>query len=96
VVVPTEQANVSFIDPNGVTHTVTVAGESLYTVAAAAIAAFRRSGIQASGKLRVEVKKPARVHELAVEKLEQWVARPGGRSPAEITARNRVKEILKK
>jgi hypothetical protein len=73
---------------------VTVAGESLYTVAAAAIATFRRSGIQASGKLRVEVTKGARVHELAVSTLEQWLARPGGKSPAQMTMKNRVREIL--
>jgi len=38
-----------------VTHTVTVAGESLYTAAAAAIAMFRRSGVQPGPVLRVEV-----------------------------------------
>jgi hypothetical protein len=36
----------SFTDQNGVTHTVTVAGESLYTVAAAAIRQFRKTGLE--------------------------------------------------
>jgi hypothetical protein len=46
-------------------------------VVAAAIRQFRKTGLQPrDAVLRIEVSKPARVHELAVSTLEQWLAWP--------------------
>jgi hypothetical protein len=74
--VPTEQAVASFTDQNRVTHTVTVSGESLYTIAAAAIAAFRRSGVNGIETLLIEISKPARVHTLEIKHLEEVACAP--------------------
>jgi hypothetical protein len=78
---------VSFTDPEGLTHSVEVVGESLFQAAALAVAEFRRCGFTEAGvgpstRLRVAVKAPATVHEVRFSRLEAWL-QSNGRSPKE-------------
>jgi hypothetical protein len=65
---------------DGITHTVEVAGTSLFHVAAAAVAQLRDEGWSAAltpnATLRVEVQIPPIVHDVPLKALEQWAAGP--------------------
>ena len=78
---------VSFTDLEGVTHSVEVAGESLFQAAALGVAELRRCGltdvrIGPSTRLKVAVKAPATMHEVQFSRLEAWL-QSNGRSPRE-------------
>jgi hypothetical protein len=70
---------VSFVDSDGIRHSVEVAAESLYEAAALAVKEFRRhpwtDGMEpgAVTTLAVSVKSPATTHEVSIRQLERWV-----------------------
>lgn len=72
---------VSLRDPEGITHTVRVEGESLFEAAALAVGAFREQGwaadaLTANAILRVEVHLPTVVHEVPMKAVERWLQEP--------------------
>jgi len=78
---------VSFTDPEGLTHSVEVAADSVFQAAALAVAEFRRCGFTQAGvgpatHLRVAVKAPATIHDVRFSRLEAWL-QSNGRSPKE-------------
>lgn len=78
---------VSFTDLEGITHSVEVAGDSLFQAAALGVAELRRCGltdvcIGPTTRLKVAVKTPATVHEVQFSRLEAWL-QSNARSPKE-------------
>ena len=90
---------VSFVDSEGIRHSIEVAAESLYEAAALGIREFRRhpwtEGMEpgAMTHLAVSVKSPAVTHEVTIRQLERW-AGGGAKSPREILLKSRVRELL--
>ena len=90
---------VSFIDSEGIQHSVEVAAESLYEAAALAVNEFRRhpwtDGMEpgAVTRLAVSVKAPATTHEVSIRQLERWV-NGSAKSPHDILLKGRVRELL--
>ena len=90
---------VSFVDSEGIRHSIEVAAESLYEAAALAVREFRRhpwtDGMEpgAMTHLAVSVKSPAITHEVTIRQLERW-AGGGAKSPREILLKSRVRELL--
>ena len=77
-IVPARSCIVSFIDSDGIEHSVRVPAESLYEAAIEAIAAFRRSVLaeMPSGpttRLTIRVKAPEEEHTLTVGKVLSWL-----------------------
>jgi hypothetical protein len=93
-----KSCKVSVTDSDGNTHSVCVTASTLFTAAAAGIAAIRKSGWAnvpyRPMKIAVTVNEVPVEHEVSFKELEKWASRPGGRSPAEIIERNRVKSLL--
>jgi hypothetical protein len=84
------------------THSVEVAAESLYEAVARGLRAFHASAwVGEIGEglttLTVEVREPpqqpAVTHEVRMKDFRQWLAERGN-TPAQITARQRAREIL--
>ena len=78
---------VSFTDPEGMTHSVEVAADSLFQAAALGVAElcrgeFTAAGIGPATNLRVAIKAPATVHEVRFSRLESWL-QSHGKSPNE-------------
>jgi hypothetical protein len=90
---PLRSCAVSLRDVEGVVHTVQVQGETLFEVAARAMAAFREEGWAAdaltpSAILRVEVYLPTVVHEVPLKAVERWLRSPS--SPKEMTIKRNI------
>ena len=71
---------VSFTDPEGVTHSVEVAAESLFEAAALGLCEFRKCGfaeviIGPGAHLRVTAKGPATTHDVRVSRLRELAAK---------------------
>jgi hypothetical protein len=86
---------VSIVDLDGITHGVTVSGETLFEAAAAAIALFRRErwgahALTANAVLRIEVQLPPVVHEVPLKAVERWVNGPSA-SPREQAAKRPIR-----
>jgi hypothetical protein len=89
---------VSFKDCEGLIHAVEVSASSLYEAAGLALAEFRRCGFTDANpgpatRLTVAIKAPATTHEVAVDKLQEWLRR-GASSPKELVLKNRLKELI--
>jgi len=85
--VPARACLVSFTDPEGVTHSVEVAADSLFEAVVLAVAEFRRCGfthvaLGPAARLKVALKTPATVHEVKLSRVEEWL-QSAGRSPKE-------------
>jgi hypothetical protein len=71
---------VSFVDSNGIRHSIEIAAESLYEAAALAVHEFRRHPWTeemepgAVTRLAVVVEAPKTTHELSIRQLEKWVS----------------------
>jgi hypothetical protein len=94
-----EPCVVSFVDSEGIRHSIEVAAESLYEAAALGVREFRRhpwtDGMEpgAMTHMAVSVKSPAVTHEVTIRQLERW-AGGGAKSPREILLKSRVRELL--
>jgi hypothetical protein len=89
---------VSFIDSEGIAHSVEVSAASLYEAAALALAEFRRCGFTdadpgAATRLSVAVKVPATTHEVTVRKVRDWLD-GAAKSPKELVLKNRLKALM--
>jgi hypothetical protein len=89
---------VSFIDTERIEHAVEVSAASLYEACVLALAEFRRAGFADASfgpatELTVLVKAPATAHTVSVAKLRAWLS-GGGKSPNELVAKKRLREVL--
>lgn len=78
---------VSFVDLDGVRHSVELQAEGLYEAAILGLAAFRKSDLNPGGltELEVEVRSSIK-HTLTVNKTQEWLQR-GVRTPKEAVLR---------
>ena len=96
---PVRSCLVSFIDSDGIEHSVRVPAESLYEAAIEAMAAFRR-GVFAemplgpATRLTIRVKAPEEEHTLTVSKVLSWLD-GGARTPSEQVKKTRLRERLR-
>jgi len=76
-------------------HSVEASAETLYEAAALGLKALNVP-IRNSGALAIEVKvrSPETTHTVSGSSLKDWLARQG-RSPKEITLKNRLREFLR-
>lgn len=95
---PSRACRVSFIDPRGSRHTVTVGADSLYEAAAAALIEFRKSGWLETQpgpmtELEVEVAEPTTHHTVTAQQVQRW-AQSTAVTPADRLKRERVRALL--
>jgi hypothetical protein len=98
VCVPSRACRVSFIDHQGITHSVEVVAESLYEAVALALAEFARCGFTdasagSSTAITVAVKSPVTTHEIKVGKFRDWLD-ASAKSPRERVLKDRLKELV--
>jgi hypothetical protein len=85
---------VSFVDPDGLRHSVEVQAESLYEAGAMAIRTFRQHNC-APGlitKLDVEIRSSV-THTVTPQRIQEWLD-AGPRSPREFVLKERLKQLL--
>jgi len=85
---------VSYVDLDGVRHSVEVEAEGLFEAAVLGIAAFRKHDFTPAGltKLEVEVRSSI-THTVTVKKVEEWLQR-GVRTPKEAVLKERLRALL--
>ena len=89
---------VSFVDSDGMTHSVKVLAGTLFEAAALGLAEFRKCALMDAApgpatRFTVAVESPSTVHEVPMQKLSAWLE-GSGRSPAEQAIKVRLREIL--
>jgi hypothetical protein len=90
---------VSITDTEGVTHTVEVTASTLYEAVALGLKAIRGQDWVAGlneqfGGVRVAVTSIPVEHTVKLKDFAAWLERTAG-SPRDVTARNRIREILR-
>ena len=85
---------VSFVDLDGVRHSVEVEADGLYEAAILGLSAFRKHEIEpgAMAKLDVEVRSSV-THALTVKKVHEWLQR-GVRTPKEAVLKERLRTLV--
>jgi hypothetical protein len=87
---------VSFLDLDGVRHSVEVQAEGLYEAAGLGIAAFKRHDLNLNPKglaqLEVEVRSSI-THTVTVQRVHQWLQQ-AVRSPKEAGLKERLRALL--
>jgi hypothetical protein len=85
---------VSFVDLDGIRHSVEVEAEGLYEASVLGLCAFRRHELEPGGltPLEVEVRSSVK-HTLTVTKVREWLNR-GVRSPKEAILKERLRALL--
>jgi hypothetical protein len=85
---------VSFVDLDGVRHSVELQAEGLYEAAILGLAAFRKSNLNPGGltELEVEVRSSIK-HTLTVKKTQEWLQR-GVRTPKEAVLKERLRALI--
>jgi hypothetical protein len=87
---------VSFLDLDGVRHSVEVQAEGLYEAAVLALAAFKKHDLELNpaGLARLEVEVRSSItHTVTVQKVHQWLQQ-GVRSPKESVMKERLRALL--
>jgi hypothetical protein len=85
---------VSYVDMDGIKHTVEVEASSMYEAAALSISSFRKHDINPAGlaQLNIEIRQSV-THTLSVKQLEDWLkVRP--RTPKEMATKERLRALL--
>jgi hypothetical protein len=94
---PGKPCKVSFRDVNGIEHAATVTAESFYEAAVLGLRALKRSDwIEVIGpgtRITVQVHEPPVEHFLMFAQLTRWLE-AGGKTPAEVLKRKKLKELL--
>jgi hypothetical protein len=93
--VPPRKCLVSLRDLDGITHSVTVSGATLFEAAAAAIALFKQepwasAALTRNAVLRIEVQVPPVIHDVPLKAVERWVSGPSV-SPREEAAKRPIR-----
>jgi hypothetical protein len=85
---------VSFLDLDGVRHSVEVEAEGLYEASVLGLCAFRNHELEPSGltQLEIEVRRSVK-HTLTVSKVREWLQR-GVRTPKEAVLKERLRALL--
>jgi hypothetical protein len=85
---------VSFVDLDGIRHSVEVEAEGLYEASVLGICAFRKHHLQPAGLTQLEVEVRSSVtHTVAVRKVEEWLQR-GVRTPKEAVLKERLRALM--
>jgi len=85
---------VSFVDLDGIRHSVEVEAEGLYEASVLGLCAFRKHHLEPGGltQLEVEVRSSVR-HTLTVTKVREWLQR-GVSSPKQAILKERLRALL--
>ena len=85
---------VSFVDLDGIRHSVEVEADGLYEASVLGLCAFRKHELEpgAMTQLEVEVRSSVR-HTLTVTKVREWLHR-GVRTPKEAVLKERLRALL--
>jgi hypothetical protein len=85
---------VSFVDLDGIRHSVEVEAEGLYEASVLGICAFRKHHLQPAGLTQLEVEVRSSVtHTVPVKKVEEWLQR-GVRTPKEAVLKERLRALM--
>ena len=85
---------VSFVDLDGIRHSVEVEAEGLYEASVLGLCAFRKHELEPGGLTQLEVEVRSSVtHTLPVTKVREWLQR-GVRSPKEAVLKERLRTLL--
>ena len=92
------KCRVSYCDLNGVEHIVEVTADSLYEAVAQGLRVFRQNDwIDEVGRgqrtISVVVTHPEIQHKIRIQDFERWLESQG-RTPAEMSLKNRLRELL--
>jgi hypothetical protein len=95
---PIRSCRVTIQDIDGIAHTVEVTAASLYEAVAQALVALRGrewvAGITQGINIKVSVGDVHVEHEVKLAHFINWLDRPGGVSPREVSERHRIRSIL--
>jgi hypothetical protein len=85
---------VSFLDLDGIRHSVEVEAEGLYEASVLGLYAFRKHELDPGGLTQLEVEVRSSVtHTLTVTKVREWLQR-GVRTPKEAVLKERLRTLL--
>ena len=85
---------VSFVDLDGVRHSVELLAEGLYEAAALGLSAFKKLDFQPGGLTNLEVEVRSSItHTLTVQKVHQWLER-SVRTPKEAVLKERLRALI--
>ena len=85
---------VSFVDLDGVRHSVEVEAEGLYEASVLGLCAFRKHDLEPGGLTQLDVKVLMSVtHTVTVTKVREWLQR-GVRTPREAVLKDRLRTLL--
>lgn len=85
---------VSFVDLDGIRHSVEVEADGLYEAAVLALCSFRKHDLEPGGVTLMEVEVRSSVkHTLTVTKVREWLQR-GVRTPREAVLKERLRALL--
>ena len=85
---------VSFVDLDGIRHSVEVDADGLYEASVLGLCAFRKHDLEPSGLTQLEIEVRSFVtHTLTVTKVREWLQR-GVRSPKEAILKERQRALL--
>ncbi len=85
---------VSYLDTEGLRHSVEIQADSLYEAVVIAVRTFREHDCEPGevSKLEVEIRSSV-THEITLKKVRQWL-NGGARSPKEAVTKERLREML--
>jgi len=85
---------VSFVDSEGIGHTVEVQAESLFEAAARAMRTFKQHGCEPGPITRLDVEiRSAVIHTVTPKKVQQWLS-GGAKTPKEAVIKQRLRELM--
>jgi len=85
---------VSFVDLDGVRHSVEVEAEGLYEASVLGLCAFQKHDLAPGGLTELEVEVRSSVtHTLPVRKVHEWLQR-GVRTPKEAVLKERLRTLM--
>jgi hypothetical protein len=85
---------VSFVDLDGVRHSLEVQADGLYEVAVLGLSGFRKHELDPGGLTQLEVEVRSSVkHTLTVTKVREWLQR-SVRTPKEAVLKERLRALL--
>jgi hypothetical protein len=85
---------VSFVDLDGIRHSVEVEAEGLYEASVLGICAFRKHDLDPGGWTQLEVDVRSSIkHTLTVTKVREWLQR-GVRTPKEAILKDKLRTLL--
>lgn len=84
----------SYVDLDGIRHSVEVEAEGLYEASVLGMCAFRKHDLWPAGLTELEVEVHSSVkHTLSVRKVQDWLQR-GVRTPKEAVLKERLRNLL--